>query len=105
MKLARATLFVVCTNEIDRVGRSYRQPKLPAPARPPRVRKPARLVARWQVSPLTQRLECSWSLEALAFDGPLCRSDRQRWRLLSDLCGLWPLGEQILPPLLGARVP
>jgi hypothetical protein len=83
MKLARATLFVVYTNDLTRAGRSYRQPGRPVAVRKSTVRRPPnRLVARWQVSPLTQRLECVWSLEHAISDSQLCRRPRQK--LLSN---------------------
>jgi len=73
MKLARTTLFVICTNDLDRAGRNYRQPRRPNATRTFDIRKSSsRLAARWHVCPQTYRLECSWSLAAAAPDDQLC---------------------------------
>jgi hypothetical protein len=81
MKFTRAPLTIVCTNDFIRAGRSCRQPGRPAVGRKSTMRRlPSRLVARWHVSPLTQRLECAWSLEHS--DGQLCRSHGQIARLI-----------------------
>jgi hypothetical protein len=79
MKLARATHFIVCTNDQSQARRYYRQPSRPDAPRVSSIRRP-RLIARSHVSPLTQQLECSWSLEATAADSQLCRYQMQRRR-------------------------
>ena len=74
MKLARTALFVICTNDLDRAGRNYRQPRRPNATHTFDIRRSSsRLAARWHVCPQTHRLECSWSFEAAASDDQLCR--------------------------------
>lgn len=64
MTLARTTLFVICTNDLGRAGRNYRQPPRPNAASTFDIRRSRRLAAKWHVCPQTHRLECSWSFEA-----------------------------------------
>jgi hypothetical protein len=80
MKLARTTLFVICTNDLGRAGRNYRQPPRPNATSTFDIRRPRRLAAKWHVCPQTHRLECSWSLEAAPPDDQLCRHTMQRRR-------------------------
>jgi hypothetical protein len=81
MKLARTNLFVICTNDLDRAGRNYRQSRRPNATRTFDVRRPSgQLAARWHVCPQTHRLECCWSLEAAAPDDQLCRYTMLRRR-------------------------
>jgi hypothetical protein len=82
MKLARTNLFVICTNDLGRPGRNYRQPlRLDAPPRTFHMRRSSgRLAARWHICPQTHRLECSWSFEAATLDDQLCRHTMLRRR-------------------------
>ena len=81
MKLARTTLFVICTNNLGHAGRNYRQSPRPYTTRTFDMRRPSsRLAARWHVCPQKHRLECSWSLEAAAPDDELCRYTMRRRR-------------------------
>ena len=81
MKLARTTLFFICTNAPDRAGQDYRQPRRANVTRTFDIRRPStQLAARWHVCPQTHRLECSWSLEAAAPDDQLCRYTMLRRR-------------------------
>jgi hypothetical protein len=81
MKLARTTLFIICTNDLDRAGRDNRQSRRPSATRTFNIRRSSsRLAARWHVCPQTHRLECSWSLEAAAPDDRLCRYTMLRRR-------------------------
>jgi hypothetical protein len=80
MKLARTTIFFICTDDPDRGGRN-RQPRRPNATCIFDIRRPStRLAARWHVCPQTHRLECSWSLEAAAPDDQLCRYTMLRRR-------------------------
>src|SRR5262249_38250761 len=72
--------FIVRTNVLGRVAHHRGIPNL-NDVRLPNAnstfvirRITGRLAARWHVSPQTNRLECHWSLEALASDDQLCRS-------------------------------
>jgi hypothetical protein len=86
MKLARANLFIVRHSVSDWAGQYGGQPNSNGMRRRlsnriSAIRRPAgRLVAQWHVCPRTQRLECSWSLEAAASDGQLWRYPMQRRR-------------------------
>ena len=41
MKLARTTLFFICTNALDRAGQDYRQPRRPNATRTFDIRRPS----------------------------------------------------------------
>ena len=49
MKLARTTLFVICTNDLGQAGRNYRQPPRPNATRTFDIRRPPSQLARWHV--------------------------------------------------------
>ena len=51
MKLARTTLFVICTNDLGRAGRNYRQPPRPNATSTFDIRRPRR--TRRQVARLS----------------------------------------------------
>jgi hypothetical protein len=57
MKLARTALFVICTNDLDRVDEIIVAPN--ATHTFDIRRSSSRLAARWHVCPQTHRLECS----------------------------------------------
>jgi hypothetical protein len=48
-------------------------------------RTPNRLAAHWRICPQTQRLECSWSLEAAVSDDHLCHFPIRRRRVRARL--------------------
>jgi len=71
-----------------RTDRRSEKPRLFAVARARSVnvsifrRRGVRLVARWHVSPQTQKLECSWCFDVAAQDDQLCLAPiRSRWSL------------------------
>jgi hypothetical protein len=94
MKLARANLFVVHNDGLDRTaprrrlaastGAHRQSSKYPFIIH----RAPKRLAAHWHICPQTQRLECAWSLEANS-EVQLCRypirERRIRKRRLSQI--------------------
>lgn len=86
MKLARANLFIIRNDILGRAGPHRRLLASTSARRPTSnrlwvIRRTAgRLVAQWHVCPRTQRLECSWSLDATASDGQLWRYPMQRRR-------------------------
>jgi hypothetical protein len=83
MKLARANYFIVRHGVSGWAGQYRAQPnsngmRRPASNRISVIRRTAgRLVAHWHVCPQTQRLECSWSVEAAVSDGQLWRYPMQ----------------------------
>jgi len=94
MKLARTTLFVICTSDLGRAGRNYRQPPRPNATRAFDIRRPPnRLAAKWHVCAETHRLECSWSIEEATSDDQLYRYTMLSWRRqTSRRLSIRPLG-------------
>jgi len=63
MKLARTTLYVICSNDLGRSGLAQRRQSRAQKSRVIENRRPqVRPAARWRMSPKTQRLECFWVL-------------------------------------------
>lgn len=94
MKLANTTHFIARKSDQNRAGRNYLRPIRFITTRTFNIRRPStQLVARWQVCPMTQRLECVWSLEHVVFDDQLCRSrsGRQRHRRAATGGRQWQL--------------
>ena len=88
MKLTPANLFFVRNGFLDRAAsRRRRVPSVSGRYQTSRTRvgmcrAPGRLVAKWHICPETQRLECSWSLEATATEGQLCSGPAHGRRIL-----------------------
>jgi hypothetical protein len=87
MKLTRANLFIFRNDFLDRAASRRRRVRAASVryqtsrTRVGMCRAPDRLVAKWHICPETQRLECSWSLEAIAADGQLCGGSAHMRRL------------------------
>ena len=79
MTLARTTLFVICTNDLGRAGRNYRQPPRPNAASTFDIRRSRRLAAKWHVCPQTHRLDAMVVRGGAPYD-QLCRHTMQRRR-------------------------
>jgi len=72
MKLAHANFFVVPTNPTTRQRAALASAgvRRVIATHPTAIRRTgSRLVARWRLCTETQRLECSWSLEAASLEG------------------------------------
>ena len=81
MKLARATLSVICSNDFSWNSREQHRPSVSRKSWTFEIRRPqAKPTARWRLSPQTQRLECVWAVEAGGSERPLCRRLGQRRR-------------------------
>jgi hypothetical protein len=96
MKFARANLYIVHSDASDHIGRRRAQnnSNVLLQSKSVRLRKISRpsneLVARWYLSPKTDRIECRWLVEKRTADDYLCvgytltmrrvrPSTRRRW--------------------------